>query len=269
VEGCFKAPPPPPGLEKTAGSIPWLPLSVCVEGFRAGWPQRKPHRAELRASGAGRELRYGAEERKRGRRNGNGDALEQAPASAETRKRRKGVEGEGIGERVAGEEMPTSLSPPAGPEGEEGPPRAPRGGADEETRCPHCDKTFPLREQLTTHLELHALRYRCLPCERRFGSKSGYYQHQRVHQRGRAFRCALCPASFYTKSHLAVHGRLHSGERPFPCALCPKRFFTASCIKRHTLSHNGVKPHRCPRCGKDFSQNGNLKKHMATHQLPR
>ncbi|CAL8337876.1 unnamed protein product [Arctogadus glacialis] len=214
--------------------------------------------------------------RKSGRRNGNGDALEQpAPASAETRKRRKGAEGEGIGERVAaGEEMPTSLSPPpAGPEGEDaGPPRAPRrGGAEEEeeTRCPLCDKTFPRREQLTTHLELHALRYRCLPCERRFGSKSGYYQHRRVHERGRAFRCALCPVSFHTKSHLAVHGRLHTGERPFPCALCPKRFFTASCVKRHALSHNGVKPHRCPRCGKGFSQNGNLKKHVATHQLPR
>ncbi|CAL8318470.1 unnamed protein product [Lota lota] len=101
---------------------------------------------------------------------------------------------------------------------------------DAMTRCPLCDKTFQLPDQLTTH----ALRYRCLPCEKGFGS-----------------------------NHLMVHGRLHAGERPFPCLQCPKHFITSSCIKRH----NGVKPYRCPRCSKDFSQNGNLKKHTTTHQL--
>ncbi|CAL8330117.1 unnamed protein product [Boreogadus saida] len=255
-------PPPPapysPTPPQTASSTP--PPTSHYRTWREGRPPESRRRA---VDG-------------RHRKNGNGDAPEQrAPASAETRKRKRrtGAEGEGVGERVAaGEEMPTPLSPPppAGPEGEEdavGPPRAPRrggGGAEEEeeeTRCPLCDKTFPRREQLPTHLELHALRYRCLPCERRFGSRSGYYQRRRVHERGRA----LCPVSFHTKSHLAVHGRLHTGERPFACALCPKRFFTASCVRRHALSHNGVKPHRCPRCGKGFSQNGNLKTHMATH----
>ncbi|XP_056443689.1 zinc finger protein 316-like [Gadus chalcogrammus] len=135
---------------------------------------------------------------------------------------------------------------------------------DAETQCPRCGKSFLRPNQLKTHLKLHALPYRCLPCEKGFGSKSGYYQHQRLHRKGRAFPCGHCPLSFLCRYSLRQHERTHTEGPTHLCPECGKRFSKVSMV-RHMRMHAGQKDFLCPACGKSFLSSGELLLHTRTH----
>ncbi|CAL8323873.1 unnamed protein product [Lota lota] len=203
---------------------------------------------------------------RKGRRKESDDGVEQAATPAQTRRRRrKGVEEE---ERAVEEEGTEGAAAAAAPRGEDRRFLSTRPGhpryAEAETRCPRCDKTFQLPNQLKTHLRLHALPYRCLPCEKGFGSKSGYYQHQRLHKKGRAFPCSHCPLSFLCRYSLRQHQRTHADGPAHLCPECGKRFSEVSMV-RHARMHAGRKDYLCPACGKTFLSSGELLLHTRTH----
>ncbi|CAJ1054869.1 zinc finger protein 2 homolog [Xyrichtys novacula] len=139
---------------------------------------------------------------------------------------------------------------------------------EEETKCPKCEKVFELPNQLKTHMKLHSLKHYCGQCERGFTSTSGYYQHQRLHKRGRLFNCSQCNKGFLCKNSLQQHERLHEG----PCSLCGicGKGLSKSGLKRHMQVHKGEKTHLCTTCGKSFFSSGELLLHTRSHtgELP-
>ncbi|XP_034529408.1 zinc finger protein 2 homolog [Notolabrus celidotus] len=139
---------------------------------------------------------------------------------------------------------------------------------EEETKCPKCDKIFELPNQLKTHMKLHNLKHFCGQCERGFTSSSGYYQHQRLHKKGRLFSCSQCNKGFLCNYSLKQHERLHEGPTNL-CGICGKSLSKAG-FKRHMQVHKGEKTHLCTTCGRSFFSSGELLLHTRSHtgELP-
>lgn len=162
---------------------------------------------------------------------------------------------------------------------------------ERDTKCSKCEKVFELPNQLTTHMRLHSFPYSCIQCEKGFISLSGYYQHQRVHKRGRKFICGQCNKGFlcgyslrqhqqlhqgpsntcticgkaFSKSGFVRHMQMHRGEKNHLCTVCGKSFLSSGELLLHTRSHTGEVPHTCTHCGKGFSTKGHLIVHMRSH----
>ncbi|XP_026182197.1 oocyte zinc finger protein XlCOF6-like isoform X2 [Mastacembelus armatus] len=162
---------------------------------------------------------------------------------------------------------------------------------EEETKCPTCEKVFEHSNQLKTHMKLHSFQYHCSQCEKGFTSQSGYYQHQRLHKRGRIFICSQCKKGFlcnyslkqherlhegpthlcticgksFSKTGIVRHMQMHRGEKNFLCTTCGKLFLSSGELLLHTRSHTGEMPYTCTQCGKGFSSKGHLNVHMRSH----
>ncbi|XP_028426709.1 zinc finger protein 567-like [Perca flavescens] len=134
---------------------------------------------------------------------------------------------------------------------------------EEETKCLKCEKVFELPNQLKTHMKLHSFAYSCTQCEKGFTSSSGYYQHQRLHKRGRIFVCSQCNKGFLCNYSLKQHERLHEGPSNL-CTICGKGFSKAG-ITRHMQMHKGEKNYLCTTCGKSFLSSGELLLHTRSH----
>uniref|UniRef100_A0A8C4HTJ8 C2H2-type domain-containing protein n=1 Tax=Dicentrarchus labrax TaxID=13489 RepID=A0A8C4HTJ8_DICLA len=162
---------------------------------------------------------------------------------------------------------------------------------EEETRCPKCEKVFEHPNQLKTHIKLHGYAYHCSQCEKGFTSSSGYYQHQRLHKRGRIFICSQCNKGFlcnyslkqherlhegptnlcmicgkgFSKAGIARHMQMHRGEKNYLCTMCGKSFLSSGELLLHTRSHTGEMPYTCTHCGKGFSSKSHLNVHTRSH----
>ncbi|XP_072233723.1 uncharacterized protein [Leuresthes tenuis] len=162
---------------------------------------------------------------------------------------------------------------------------------EEETKCPTCEKVFEHPNQLKTHIKLHSFPYRCSQCEKGFTSQSGYYQHLRIHKRGRRFICKQCNKGFlcsyslkqherlhdgptnlcnicgknFSKNGIIRHMQMHSGERNYLCTTCGKSFLSSGELLLHNRSHTGEMPYTCVHCGKGFSSKSHLNVHTRSH----
>ncbi|XP_029350864.1 zinc finger protein 2-like [Echeneis naucrates] len=134
---------------------------------------------------------------------------------------------------------------------------------EEETKCVICEKVFEHPNQLKAHMKLHSFRYHCSQCEKGFTSSSGFYQHQRLHKRGRIFICSQCHKGFLCSYSLKQHERLHEGPSNL-CTICGKGFSKAGII-RHMQMHRGEKNYLCTTCGKSFLSSGELLLHTRSH----
>ncbi|XP_068163451.1 zinc finger protein 883-like isoform X2 [Antennarius striatus] len=160
-----------------------------------------------------------------------------------------------------------------------------------ETKCPKCEKFFEHPNQLRTHMKLYSFPHRCDQCEKGFTSSSGYYQHQRLHKRGRIFICGQCNKGFlcsyslkqherlhagptslcticgkgFSKSGLIRHMQMHRGEKNYLCTTCGKSFLSSGELLLHTRSHTGEMPYTCAHCGKGFSSKSHLIVHTRSH----
>ncbi|XP_074482141.1 uncharacterized protein LOC141762120 [Sebastes fasciatus] len=162
---------------------------------------------------------------------------------------------------------------------------------EDETKCLMCEKVFELPNQLKTHMKLHSFPYCCIQCEKGFASASGYYQHQRLHKRGRIFVCGQCNKGFlcnyslkqherlhegpanlcticgknFSKAGITRHMQMHKGEKNYLCTLCGKSFLSSGELLLHTRSHTGEMPYTCTHCGKGFSSRSHLSVHTRSH----
>ncbi|XP_058481261.1 zinc finger protein 883-like [Solea solea] len=162
---------------------------------------------------------------------------------------------------------------------------------EEETKCLTCEKIFEHPNQLKTHLKLHTFRHHCSQCEKGFTSSSGYYQHQRLHKKGRIFTCSQCNKGFlcnyslkqherlhngpsnlcticgkgFSKTGITRHMQMHRGEKNYLCTTCGKSFLSSGELLLHTRSHTGELPYTCTQCGKGFSCKSHLSTHIRSH----
>ncbi|KAL1460857.1 hypothetical protein WDU94_012796 [Cyamophila willieti] len=114
--------------------------------------------------------------------------------------------------------------------------------------CAICNKTFPLKGRIYTHM---------INC------------HLRLPRNRQRQMCPLCGAHVLDiKAHMSVH----SSDRPFYCELCGSSFKKSDHLKTHQLIHKGSKPHVCPVCEKAYTQIGDMYKHAKyfhNYEVPR
>lgn len=73
--------------------------------------------------------------------------------------------------------------------------------------CPHCDRTYKIRDHLNKHLKSHS--------------------------DVRPYQCSYCGKCFKMKQTLTVHLRQHTGEKPYACPYCPSSFANSANYYSH------------------------------------
>lgn len=100
-------------------------------------------------------------------------------------------------------------------------------------KCIHCDKVFPLRRQLLTHLKSHeGLKHCCDICGRKFLNKSKLGLHK--------------------ITHMSQEEKMSNVEMKHHCTICDKRFLSKTNLDRHKIRHlsKEEKKFPCQECGK-------------------
>lgn len=148
------------------------------------------------------------------------------------------------------------------------------GNLVEKYQCAVCQKDFPKKEGLTSHMRTHNLKTNskdkdkvlvCHVCSKKFMKPSHLNRHLKIHSTVKAHVCTLCNKGFARGEQLINHMNLHTGIKPHVCNICNKGFNQISNLKDHLRTHNGEKPFLCSTCGKGFNQLGNLRQHTIRH----
>lgn len=87
-------------------------------------------------------------------------------------------------------------------------------GTEAAYECEACQKTFPTKSTLSTHLLTHnntnSAPFRCEICHREFNMKRNLIMHVKSHNNERPFECPACEKSFKLKYFLELHiSRIH------------------------------------------------------------
>ena len=135
-------------------------------------------------------------------------------------------------------------------------------------RCSDCAKCYGTKAKLTYHINnIHAPRYECGVCHKRFGQQSTLKRHSVYHSEERPFKCLQCTSSFKQRGNLSNHIRMvHQKEKRFQCTICSKAFSAKGALTVHQRSHTGEQPFQCTVCNKTFTQRAHLKIHEVIHR---
>lgn len=120
--------------------------------------------------------------------------------------------------------------------------------------CPHCERSFPLKQLLDLHKAIHD-RERSFPCEqcnRKFFTKYDLAKHMQTHSDCKPYSCIVCEKQFSRESLLHRHEKIHVDVPKYLCAQCDKTFLTKEDMDIHTEKHNKKRPFSCDICGKGF-----------------
>ena len=144
--------------------------------------------------------------------------------------------------------------------------------------CEICDKRFKHCSRLEEHLRLHTGElshatdnpYKCVTCQKVFGSINELKKHAIKHTDEKPFICNTCNKSYKRNNELKLHKLIHVDEKPYVCSACDKAFRTNTELKNHEIMHNDDKPFTCTTCDKCFRRKRDLKVHdrLHTKELP-
>ena len=102
--------------------------------------------------------------------------------------------------------------------------------------CTRCEKSFPFKSQLDSHMDVHTATSRLYctepKCSSSFWRHSDLKSHQETHKTPEV-QCHYCNYSSPDKRNVKQHECKHTGEKPYKCAQCLETFMYAQQKKRH------------------------------------
>ncbi|KAJ8927764.1 hypothetical protein NQ314_019768 [Rhamnusium bicolor] len=150
--------------------------------------------------------------------------------------------------------------------------------------CPHCERSFPLKQLLDLHIPNHNRErcfkaFDCIVCTKSFSRESLLRRHEKIHNDVPKYMCSQCDKTFLTKQYLDAHMEKHKKKRPawndtklstattnpHKCNYCEASFTSAIKLTRHITSHAGLRPYPCKLCGRTFLLSHHLTRHMRSH----
>lgn len=137
--------------------------------------------------------------------------------------------------------------------------------------CDICDKAYLNRKGIRNHLmTTHGFgeAVKCPWCNKKFPSKCHLESHIVKHTRQRDFSCNICGGVFVTAHALKYHIRIHTGEKPFSCDICEETFLNASRKMDHVRRKHLRVMKPCPICHKEYSETA-ISRHQRRHKDPK
>lgn len=141
--------------------------------------------------------------------------------------------------------------------------------------CGYCEKEFPTKDGLRTHMKLHSEvkpspKFVCETCGKEFPAMSKLKKHSLTHSGIKPFACSLCVKTFSQACNLkkhttAVHPENIVDPDLFVCGFCQKEFHVKERLKMHMRIHSGVRPYKCTMCSMNFCRPSQLKFHQDSH----
>ncbi|XP_060808508.1 zinc finger protein 28 homolog [Amyelois transitella] len=140
--------------------------------------------------------------------------------------------------------------------------------------CPHCDKKFQWRGNLSRHINSHKDRANgdlvCEPCNRTFSSIATYKQHmaiskKHVSESDYKHMCSDCGKRFANKTQLKDHVDWeHLKNYTHTCKDCHKVFksYTSLYLHKEVVHRKDGAGHLCDHCGKSYPNKSKLRCHI-------
>ena len=120
--------------------------------------------------------------------------------------------------------------------------------------CKECGKGFQSLLSLKKHTYIHSdCKHVCNTCDRRFPFRSQLVSHMISHNNSDHFKCDSknCESSFECESDLKLHLQVHDAT-PIKCSHCAYENKDIRNVRQHEQVHDDTKPYRCGKCGKRF-----------------
>ncbi|XP_035708044.1 zinc finger protein 2 homolog isoform X2 [Folsomia candida] len=105
-----------------------------------------------------------------------------------------------------------------------------------------CDKEFPTRLALGSHVRMRHKRRgakTCEVCGKELSTMASYKNHMKIHNGVKDLICDVCGRGFSCLKGLKDHQITHTGERPFKCKLCDKAYTQGHVLKTHVSKVHG------------------------------
>ena len=120
--------------------------------------------------------------------------------------------------------------------------------------CPHCERSFPLKQLLDLHKANHnrERNYNCDECDKAFFTKYDLSKHMLTHTGCKPYTCVVCQKSFSRESLLHRHEKIHIDVPKYLCSQCDRTFLTGEDLDAHTAKHKKKRPFMCKICQKSF-----------------
>ncbi|GAB0096929.1 uncharacterized protein DMENIID0001_125110 [Sergentomyia squamirostris] len=133
--------------------------------------------------------------------------------------------------------------------------------------CPHCERSFPLRQLLDIHVKNHTRErgFECAVCEKRFFSKYDLGKHMLTHTGERPYTCVVCERSFSRSTLLHRHEKIHTDTPKYLCGYCERPFLSMAELEKHSEKHRKNRPFHCRKCDKSFAFKQGLERHEVVH----
>ena len=120
-------------------------------------------------------------------------------------------------------------------------------------KCPAegCDRTFATQSDLQSHSTTHSgeRNYACTVCEKTFPHRSTLVTHMLDHERptDKLFKCDKCSYQNNRQAKLVAHKQqVHEGLKPHPCVDCGMSFARPEKLRIHVNAvHLGIKLFEC------------------------
>ncbi|VDI20233.1 Hypothetical predicted protein [Mytilus galloprovincialis] len=137
--------------------------------------------------------------------------------------------------------------------------------------CDICNKVFPRKKELRSHMKIHKKSFPCEICGQVFQRSHSLKMHYKKSNNGKQNKCSYCDETFTQLCKMHVHERVHTGETPYSCNICGENFsHSVECRLHMRKNHKGeqqknVKYFTCQICNASFKRRDTLRIHYKRH----